>query len=414
MADEQANATDRRTFLQSGAVAAASALSLPSGRADAAQGAAAVPSPLPTRPLGKTGVQMTILDQGTGKGPDVDRLLRFGFARGVRAYDTSETYHSEGAFKKWFQQDPAVRKQIFLVTKDAPKTASQIAGMLDKRCAALGTDYVDIFFIHSFGDNHTLDEAIAMVKSRELKDAFDAAKRSGKARFLGISTHHKDRAQLIQAAAEGGIVDVIMLQYRPWLDKDSPLNKAIDAAHKRGIGLISMKQIAGHFLGDKPQGNILDDVVRRVPVLKERKLTPYQGFLHAIWTDERLAAVCTTMRNTDHIRENTDAARRFEPLKEADIHQLQDATLAHGQMLCADCDGRCSVAAGTRAELGNLTRFLTYHEHHGDRSDARRLYAGMTPEARDWSGADLEAARAACPNRLDFARLLPEVDRRLA
>ena len=273
------------------------------------------PTELPRRPLGKTGIDITILDQGTGKGPDVDRLLRYGFARGVRAYDTSETYHSEGAFKKWFAQDPAVRKQIFLVTKDTPKVPAQIMGMLDKRLAALGTDYVDLFFIHSFGDNHTLDDAIAMVKSKELKEASEAAKKSGKARLVGISTHHKDRAALIQAAAEGGIVDAIMLQYRPWLDKDSPLNKAIDAAHKRGIGLISMKQIAGNFLGDKPQGNILDEVVRRVPVLAERKLTPYQGLLHAIWTDERISAVCVTMRNTDHIRENTDAARRYEPLK---------------------------------------------------------------------------------------------------
>jgi len=412
MAAVESNRTDRRTFLQAGALATASALGTAS--VGSAQNAAAKSSELPRRPLGKTGVEVTILDQGTGKGPDVDRLLRFGFARGVRFYDTSETYHSEGAFKKWFAQDSAVRKQIFLVTKDAPKTPGQLMGMLDKRLAALGTDYVDLFFIHSFGDYHKLDDAIAMVKSKELKEASEAAKKSGKARFVGISTHHKDRAVLIEAAAEGGIVDAIMLQYRPWLDKDSPLNKAIDAAHKRGIGLISMKQIAGNYLGDKPRGNILDDVVRRVPMLAERKLTPYQGLLHAIWTDERLSAVCTTMRNTDHIRENTDAARRFEPLKEADIRQLRDATLAHGSMLCADCDGRCSIAAGTQAELGNLTRFLTYHEHHGDRTLARRLYAELPPEARDWSGADLDAARAACPNRLDFARLLPEVERRLA
>jgi aryl-alcohol dehydrogenase-like predicted oxidoreductase len=411
MATDETNRTDRRTFLQAGTLAAASALGTTAGAQ--AQDAARRPPELPRRPLGKTGIDITILDQGTGKGPDVDRLLRLGFARGVRAYDTSETYHSEGAFKKWFAQDPAVRTQIFLVTKDAPKVPAQIMGMLDKRLAALGTDYVDLFFIHSFGDNHSLDEAIAMVKSREFKEASEAAKRSGKARLVGISTHHKDRAALIKAAAEGGIVDVIMLQYRPWLDKDSALNRAIDAAHERGIGLISMKQIAGHFLGDKPQGSILDDVVRRVPALAERKLTPYQGLLHAIWSDERLSAVCTTMRNTDHIRENTDAAVRYEPLKQADIHQLRDAILAHGSMLCADCDGRCSVAAGTLAELGTLTRFLTYHEHHGDRAMARRLYAELHPEARDWSGADLEAARAACPNRLDFARLLPEVERHL-
>jgi predicted aldo/keto reductase-like oxidoreductase len=286
--------------------------------------------------------------------------------------------------------------------------------MLDNRLAALGTDYVDLFFIHSFGDNHKLDDAMAMVKSKELKDVFESARKSGKARLLGISTHHKDRAQLIQAAAEGGFVDVIMLQYRPWLDKDSPLNRAIDVAHKRGIGLISMKQIAGNFLGDKPQGNILHEAACRVPVLAERKLTPYLGLLHAIWTDERLSAVCTTMRNTDHIRENSDAAVRFEPLKAAHIRQVRDVTLASGPTLCADCDGRCSLAAGTQAELGNLTRFLTYHEHHGDRALARELYNALPPEARDWSDADLEAARAACPNKLDFVRLLRRVERYLA
>lgn len=412
MAHDDTNLTDRRTFLQAGAVASAAALATSS--ATNAQDAAPRPMELPRRPLGKTGVDITILDQGTGKGPDVDRLLRYGFARGVRAYDTSETYHSEAAFKKWFAQEPAVRKQIFLVTKDAPKTPSQLLGMLDKRLEALGTDYVDLLFIHSFGDNHKLDDAIAMVKSKELKDAFESARKSGKARLLGISTHHKDRAHLIQAAAEGGFVDVIMLQYRPWLDKDSPLNKAIDVAHKRGIGLISMKQIAGNFLGDKPRGSILQEVARRVPVLAERKLTPYQGLLQAIWTDERLSAVCTTMRNTDHIRENTDAAVRYEPLKTTEIRQLRDATLAHGPTLCADCDGRCSLAGGTQAELGNLTRFLTYHEHHGDRALARELYDALPPEARDWAGADLEAARAACPNKLDFARLLRQMERYFA
>ncbi len=192
MAHDDTNRTDRRTFLQAGALATASALGTAHGVG--AQDGGPKSSELPRRPLGKTGVDITILDQGTGKGPDVDRLLRLGFARGVRAYDTSETYHSEAAFKKWFAQDRAVRKQIFLVTKDAPKTPGQIMGMLDKRLEALGTDYVDLLFIHSFGDNHSLDEAMAMVKSKELKDASEAAKRSGKTRLVGISTHHKDRA----------------------------------------------------------------------------------------------------------------------------------------------------------------------------------------------------------------------------
>ena len=67
-------------------------------------------------------------------------------------------------------------------------------------------------------------------------------------------------------------------------------------------------------------------------------------------------------------------------------------------------------AAGTMAELGNLTRFLTYHDHHGYRAEARRLYAQLGTAARDWHGSDLEAARQACTNKLDFAKLLPRAE----
>ena len=79
----------------------------------------------------------------------------------------------------------------------------------------------------------------------------------------------------------------------------------------------------------------------------------------------------------------------------------------------ADCDGRCGRAAGTNARLGDLTRFLTYHEHFGLRRQARENYAELTDEERNWRDADLEAAREACPSKLDFAQLLPEVDRLL-
>ncbi|GAC1469756.1 MAG: hypothetical protein NVSMB9_13950 [Isosphaeraceae bacterium] len=412
MSHETTDRTDRRTFLEVGALATAAAVAHGSGLR--AENAPQKPSKVPTRPLGKTGVDITMLDQGAVRSASLEQILRFSFASGVRVFDTAKVYGSEPNFRKWFEKDATIRKQIFLVTKDMPRTPAQMMGMLDDRLATLGTDYIDLFFIHGLGDEHKLDDAINLVKSKEFKEVAAAIRKSGKARFVGFSTHHKDRAPIIQAAAEGGIVDAIMLQYSPWIEKDAPLNKALDACWKKGIGLISMKQVAGKFFGDKPKVNILDEVVRRVPFLAEKKLTPFQGLLHAIWTDERISSVCVSMKNTDQIRENADASRRYEPLKGAEISQLRDAVHAHGAMMCADCDGRCSTAAGTLAELGNLTRFLTYHEHHGQRADAREQYAKLSAEARDWSSADLDAARAACPNRLDFARLLPEVDRHLA
>ena len=97
-------------------------------------------------------------------------------------------------------------------------------------------------------------------------------------------------------------------------------------------------------------------------------------------------------------------------MTKAEIDRLRDACIAAGPTLCASCDGRCSRAAGTTAELGNLARFVTYHDHHGHRAEARRLYAGLSDAARNWQGADLQAARQACPNKLDFARLLPRAE----
>lgn len=415
MSLEHDNDIDRRAFLQAGAVVTASTLA---GAAATASGQDAPDPPrameVPRRKLGKTGVEITMLDQGAVRSSALERILRFSFANGVRVFDTAKVYGSEPDFRKWFEREPTIRKQIFLVTKDEPKTPRDMLAMIDQRLENLGTDYIDLFFIHGLGDHHSVNDAVNFVKGAEFKEVAEKIRKSGKARFVGFSSHHKDRAPIIQAAAEGGIVDAIMLQYRPWLDKDSALNKALDSCWEKGIGLISMKQIAGNFFGDRPQGDILKEVAQRAPTLAEKKLSPFQGLLHAIWTDERISSVCVSMRNTDQIRENVDAAHRYEPLKAAAMRELRDAVAAHGPTLCADCDGRCSVAAGTTAELGNLTRYLTYHEHLGDREEARRRYAELPEQARAWAGADLEAARGACPSGLNFAKLLPEVDRRLA
>ncbi len=200
-----------------------------------------------------------------------------------------------------------------------------------------------------------------------------------------------------------------MIAYsKPWSEEGKKLDRALDACHKAGIGLISMKQISG--TGEKIQ----KEYAKQFPDFVADGISPYQALLHSIWTDERISACCVSMRNTDHLREDIAAARNFKPLKKADMDRLRDVLLAAGPTMCANCDGSCSRAAGTDAALGDLARLYTYHEQHGLRHDAREQYAALEPRHRDWSGADLEAARNACPSRLNFAEILPEVDRRLA
>ena len=128
----------------------------------------------------------------------------------------------------------------------------------------------------------------------------------------------------------------------------------------------------------------------------EKGLSPYQALLHAIWSDERIATCCVSMRNIDQIRENAQAAATFEPMKQTEIDQLQDACLAAGPTFCADCDGRCARAAGTEAALGDLTRLLTYHDQYGYRGEARRLYAAL-PESPELAGRRPRSRAAGLP-----------------
>jgi len=412
MSEMEVNPVNRRDFLQTTAAATATATAALSaastGVASAQEPAAKKAALLPKRVLGKTGVEVSMLNQGTWRAPDsLDRLLRLGYAGGIRYIDTAKSYGTEPGVGKFLSSLPdGARKDIFLVTKDGPRTPSELIPLLDKRIEALKTDYVDLFFIHGIGGKAKL----GWPKSKELADTIDKIKKSGKAKFVGFSCHDALKVEFLNAAAEGKIVDAIMVAYDPFLDRGAPLNKAIDACHKAGIGLISMKQFSGHENAEK----LSKEIEKRVPSLKEKGLNPFQALLTALWSDERFSSSCVSMRNTDHLRQNIEASKNFQPLKQAEIDGLREAILVAGTTFCANCDGSCSRAAGTEAALGDLARLVTYHDQHGFRGEARRLYSEMDPASRDWSGADLAAAREACHNKLDFARLLRRVEDNLA
>ena len=246
------------------------------------------------------------------------------------------SYGTEPGIARWLQAMPEVRKNIFLATKDLPKAASQMMGLLDRRLATLKTDYVDLFFVHALGDDDSVVNPIEFARSRQFARAIEAIKNSGKAKFVGFSTHHPAKAQIIQSAAEGGFVDVIMVSYTPWLEKDDPINLALDAAYAKGIGLVSMKQLSG---SDADRLNFLGQVSLSVPGLQEKGFSAYQGLLQAIWSDERISSCCVSMRNLDQIAENSYAARTFQPLQAAQLQGLRKAFLASRPTMCANCDG---------------------------------------------------------------------------
>src|SRR5215467_9437245 len=251
MNESHSHPVDRRAFLQAGMTATAVTTGLVAGNVAAQEPKAGNQKPvLTTRKLGKTDVEVTLLNHGTvGEPAGLNRLLRTSYLEGIRYYDTAEGYkNSEKVIGEWLTAMPEVRKTIFLATKSHVGTPSDMLKKLDQRLANLKTDYIDLLFFHGLSTAQT-----DWPKSKELKEAAEALKKTGKVKFVGFSTHDAMIAQQIQNAAEGGFIDVIMLKYTPWLDKNSPLNRALDACHAKGIGLVSMKQLAGQtrFTADR-------------------------------------------------------------------------------------------------------------------------------------------------------------------
>ena len=124
-------------------------------------GAIAAPEPpaaavkattVPKRKLGKTGVDVSILNLG-GMFDTINNqlLLKQALKWGVTFWDTAEHYGnglSEEGIGRFFARNPEARKEIFLVTKLQTK-GGNLTERLDKCLKRLQTAYVDLFFIHS-------------------------------------------------------------------------------------------------------------------------------------------------------------------------------------------------------------------------------------------------------------------------
>src|SRR4051794_21977012 len=202
MADSHPSPVDRREFLQAGVAAPAAAAALaatpgPSVGADE-KGQDGNKPVLPRKALGKTGVEVTILNQGTVGQPDaLERLLRVAYREGVRYFDTAAGYrNAEKVFGEWFKAAPEVRKTIFLATKTEIKDRpSDMLKVIDTRLERLNTDYIDLLFFHQLSS-----EQVEWPRSKEMKEAVEAIKKTGKVKFVGFSTHDDLRAQQIQNA----------------------------------------------------------------------------------------------------------------------------------------------------------------------------------------------------------------------
>jgi predicted aldo/keto reductase-like oxidoreductase len=407
----------RRSFIKAGLATAAAATLPASARADEPEDKPAEadqPKPqVPKRPLGKTGEKVSILNIGAGSRPR-RKYLNIAYDYGIRYIDTAANYEngrSEAGIGKWMA-DTGRRKEMFIVTKVGPRTPDEWVGMIDARLENLQTDYVDLFFMHGLGtlgtDVYGEDGGLGRLTDKEWAAAADRLKKSRKVHFVGFTTHSEFpmRNDLLTAAAKGGWVDAVMMSYDPQTVRiNAEFDKTLDVCHAAGIGLVCMKGMRAGVV----------HAPKFLPEFEKMGLTPHQAVLHGIWSDQRIASVCSEMPNLRIMEENIRAAAMFKnPLDGEGIGAVLELYKRYGRSCCNACDGSCRRAGKTKAALNEITRYLSYYEIDGKQEEARRLFAALTPEQRDWRGADLAAASAACHSKLDFAALLALAQEKLA
>jgi predicted aldo/keto reductase-like oxidoreductase len=227
----------RRAFLKTVcATGAASVASLKNLAVSASDEAAVVP----TRPFGKTGIEVPVLGFGTSLHVSFSQLLlKQAIKWGVTYWDTANTYmggNSEKAIGKYFDNFPEDRKKVFLVTKSHAFNADGRTRDLNLSLERMQTDYVDLYFAHGVW---SADELDAQTKRWAQK-----AKAEGKIRFFGFSTHSNMEECLLGAAGLGWI-DGIMMRYNFRLMHADRMRQAVDACAKAGIGLTAMKTQGG-------------------------------------------------------------------------------------------------------------------------------------------------------------------------
>jgi predicted aldo/keto reductase-like oxidoreductase len=122
-----------------------------------------------------------------------------------------------------------------LYTKEA--TEHEFLKQLDMALKRLKMDYVDIVYHHMVSRRESAFHEPAM-------KAMEKAKKAGKARFLGITTH-SNVPEAVHAAADSNFYEVVMASYFHKQKNIGEVKEAIAKAANAGLGIVAIKVIRG-------------------------------------------------------------------------------------------------------------------------------------------------------------------------
>jgi predicted aldo/keto reductase-like oxidoreductase len=265
---------------------------------------------LPNRPLGKTGVNVSILCLGgwhIGSVKDEQEAIKIMHAaidEGVNFFDNAWDYHDGGSETIMGKglASPGKRKQVFLMTKCCARDAQTTRQHLEDSLRRLQTDVIDLWQFHEL--NYDNDPEW-IVERGALAEALKAQK-EGKVRFIGY-TGHKDPRILMD-----------MIGRHTWDTVQLPTNvcdhfyrsfarEVVPEANKREIGVIGMKSLGG---GADHKGRL---IVQNVCTVDE-------ALRFALSLP--IASLVSGIESMGVLKQNVGVLRNFKPIEGEELAKL--------------------------------------------------------------------------------------------
>ncbi len=200
---------------------------------------------IPRRPLGVSGLDIPVLGLGTGEGGmglsdrKAVRLYRYALDCGITFIDTSPGYGT--AHRQIARAIRGRREDVVLATKAPTADGEACTRTFEKSLRELRTDYVDIAYIHSLGEQD-VDQAL---RDNGALAALIDMKRRGLARFIGFTAHNQ-AARAARVVRECDAIDVVMIAIN-YIESHiyGFERKLVPVAKERGVGVIAMKLYGG-------------------------------------------------------------------------------------------------------------------------------------------------------------------------
>jgi uncharacterized protein len=363
-----ANALSRRRFLQSAAIAGASAVAptaafaAPPGRestpaADArvfAQGASAAPNPIvadspgtygseampdfqaPKRAMGSTGLQVSILGVGgfhlgtVSDQAQVNNMVAKAIDHGINFFDNAWEYHKGTSEERLGTALKGKRDRVILMTKVCTHGRKKEVAMrmLDESLTRLQTDHLDVWQVHEV--IYYNDPELAYAADGVL-EALTAAKQQGKVRFVGF-TGHKNPSIHLDMLSRGFSFDSVQMPINAFDPSYRSFERdVLPVAVRKGMAVFSMKSMGGS--GE---------------AIVQGALTPTEALSYAM----SVPGVSTTISGMDSMAvldQNLKILQNFRPLNEGQMADLR----AHGRGFR---DGRYELFKSTVKYDGDLGR----------------------------------------------------------